>query len=109
MTKAKVRMEKGSDNVFADLGFPNPEEALLKADLVMLITRRIRDRELTQVKAGEALGIPQSKVSDLLRGKLRGFSVERLLTFLLKLGNDIEISIHERHRKGQVGHLRLSA
>jgi predicted XRE-type DNA-binding protein len=109
MIKGRVNVEKGSGNVSTDLGFPNPEEALLKADLVILITRHIREREFTQVQAGEVLGIPQSKVSDLLRGKLRGFSVERLLSFLLSLGNDIEISIRERRRKDHPGHLRLSA
>ena len=106
---AKVRAQRGSDNVFKDLGFPNPEEALLKADLVVLITRRVRSRGISQTEAGAVLGIPQSKVSDLLRGKLRGFSVERLLGFLMKLGNDIEISVHERHGKGHLGRLRLSA
>jgi len=106
---AKVRAQRGSDNVFKDLGFPNPEEALLKADLVVLITRRVRSRGISQTEAGAVLGIPQSKVSDLLRGKLRGFSVERLLGFLLKLGNDVEISVRQRPGRGNLGHLRLSA
>ena len=86
------------NNVFKDLGFPNPEEALLKADLVVLITRRIRSRGVSQTEAGAVLGIPQSKVSDLLRGKLRGFSVERLLGFLLKLSATTwKSSVRERH------------
>lgn len=106
---AKARVQRGSGNVFKDLGFPDPEEALLKADLTVLISQRVRARGLTQTQAGAVLGIAQSKVSDLLRGKLRGFSVERLFGFLLKLGNDVEISVHERHKKGQLGHLTLSA
>jgi predicted XRE-type DNA-binding protein len=105
----KVRVQRGSGNVFRDLGFPNPEQELLKADLSVLIGRRIRARALNQTQAGVVLGIAQSKVSDLLSGKLRGFSVERLLGFLLKLGNDVEISVRERHRSGRPGHLRLSA
>jgi predicted XRE-type DNA-binding protein len=105
----KARVQRGSGNVFRDLGFPNPEQELLKADLSVLIGRRIRARALNQTQAGVALGIAQSKVSDLLSGKLRGFSVERLLGFLLRLGNDVEISVHERHRRGRPGHLRLSA
>jgi predicted XRE-type DNA-binding protein len=106
---AKIRIQRGSGNVFKDLGFPDPEEALLKADLTILISQCVRARGLTQTQAGVVLGIAQSKVSDLLRGRLRGFSVERLFGFLLKLGNDVEISVHERRKRGQLGHLRLSA
>lgn len=105
----KVRVQRGSGNVFKDLGFPNPEEALLKSDIAILISQRIHARGLNQTQAGSVLDIAQSKVSDLLRGKLRGFSVERLFGFLMKLGDDVEIRIRRGHRKGQLGHLRLSA
>jgi predicted XRE-type DNA-binding protein len=79
--------------VFADLGLENPEELLAKAELVQRISDIIAERKLTQVRAAELLGIDQPKVSALLRGKLDGFSTDRLFRFLNALGNDIEIVI----------------
>lgn len=76
------RIEAGSGNVFADLGLPNPEERLTKADLAMQITAAIRARRLTQAKAAALFGIDQPKISRLLRGQLSGFSTERLIHFL---------------------------
>ena len=80
-------------NVFADLGVPNPEEALAKAELAGKISTLIRERKLTQAKAAKLLGIDQPKVSNLLRGHLAGFSLERLMRFLLLLGQDIRITV----------------
>jgi len=82
-----------SGNVFADLGVPNPEEALAKAELASKIASLIRERKLTQAKAAKLLGIDQPKVSKLLRGYLAGFSLERLMRFLLLLGQDIRITV----------------
>ena len=84
---------ESSGNVFADLGVENPEEMLLKAELAREISAQISERQLTQVEAAELLGIDQPKVSALTRGRLRGFSVERLLRLLLALGSDIEIRV----------------
>jgi len=82
-----------SGNVFADLGVPNPEEALAKAELAHKITVLIRERGLTQAKAAKLLGIDQPKVSLLIRGRLTGFSLERLMRFLLLFGQDIKITV----------------
>ena len=82
-----------SGNVFADLGVPNPEEALAKAELAGKIASLIQERKLTQGKAAKLLGIDQPKVSNLLRGRLAGFSLERLMRFLLLLGQDIRITV----------------
>ncbi|MBI4492223.1 MAG: XRE family transcriptional regulator [Chloroflexi bacterium] len=82
-----------SGNVFADLDIPEPEELDLKAELVYRISTIIAERELTQVQAAETLGISHPKVSALLRGRLDGFSVERLLRFLTALGCDVEIAV----------------
>jgi predicted XRE-type DNA-binding protein len=82
-----------SGNVFADLGLPNPEEALAKAELANKIIELIRERRLTQVQAAKVLGVDQPKVSALLRGNLTGFSLERLMRFLLRLGQDIRITV----------------
>ncbi|MCI0349905.1 MAG: helix-turn-helix domain-containing protein, partial [Acidobacteriales bacterium] len=75
-----------SGNVFADLGFPNAEEMLAKAELAQKITAIIERRRLTQVRAAEVLGVDQPKISALKRGRLSGFSLERLVRFLILLG-----------------------
>lgn len=93
MPKRAVDYVVSSGNVFADLGLPNPEEALAKAELANKISELIRDRKLTQAKAAKELGIDQPKVSMLLRGRLTGFSLERLMRLLLLLGQDIKISV----------------
>ena len=96
-----------SGNVFADLGLPDAEELLVKAELVLQISRIIEERGLTQVRAAEELGIDQPKVSALLRGHLRGFSVERLTRFLNALGQDVEIVVRPKPRSEQQGHTRV--
>jgi len=88
-----TRITEGSGNVFADLGLANPEQELLKARLTLQIYRTIKGRKLTQVQAGEILGIKQPHVSSLMRGQSGAFSVERLMDFLTALGHDIEIAV----------------
>ena len=75
------------------MGLQNPEELLIKAELVRQISKIIAARKITQTKAAQILGIDQPKVSALLSGKLSGFSTERLLRFLNLLGNDVEIRV----------------
>ena len=82
-----------SGNVFADLGLPNPEAALAKAELAHKISVLIRDKGLTQVQTAKLLGVDQPKVSSLIRGRLSGFSLERLIRFLLLLGQDVKITV----------------
>lgn len=84
---------KSSGNVFADLGFPDAEERLAKAKLIVQIDRIIRKRRLTQEEAAKILGISQPKISSLLHGNFEGFSMDRLFKFLMNLGQDIEIHI----------------
>ena len=90
---APLSIEESSGNVFADLGLKAPEELLAKAELVQHIANIIAERKLTQVRAAKLLGIDQPKVSALLRGKLDGFSTDRLFRFLNALGRDVEIVI----------------
>ena len=99
-------VEESSGNVFADLGLKNPEELLAKAELVQRITDIIAERKLTQVRAAKLLGIDQPKISALLRGKLDGFSTDRLLRFLNALGSNVEIIIHPA-RQGEVADTRV--
>ena len=91
--KTRIHVEKSSGNVFADLGLPNPEQELLKASLTLEIYRILQARKLTQTQAGRILGIPQPHVSDLMRGRARAFSAERLMEFLAALGHDVEIRV----------------
>jgi predicted XRE-type DNA-binding protein len=101
-----IDVERGSGNVFADLGLPNPEERLAKADLAIRIAGVIRARRLTQASAARILKIDQPKISRLL---LSGFSSERLMQFLTLLGRDAEIVIKTAPRSRREGHLRVVA
>jgi predicted XRE-type DNA-binding protein len=87
---------KGSGNVFADLGMPDAEERLAKAELARQIEHIIKRKRLTQQRTAKILGISQPKVSALLNGKLAGFSMDRLLKFLMALDQDIEIRIRSK-------------
>jgi predicted XRE-type DNA-binding protein len=79
--------------VFADLGVPNPDLALAKARLVQRIRELIAERKLTQTKAAELLGLDQPKISALTRGRVEGYSIERLFRFLNALGQQVEITV----------------
>ncbi|MDP2321294.1 MAG: XRE family transcriptional regulator [Acidobacteriota bacterium] len=88
----------GSGNVFEDLGHPRPAEALAKAELARKIAEVITKRRLTQVAAAELLNLDQPKVSALVRGRLAGFSLDRLVRLLVLLGSDVEIVVKPRAR-----------
>src|ERR1700722_11655579 len=92
-TEQPVRVERGSGNVFADLGFSNPDLALAKAELVQRIRELIEERKLTQAKAAKLLGLDQPKVSALVRGRVEGYSMDRLFRFLNALGQRVEITV----------------
>ena len=90
---SKKEYEAGSGNVFKDLGIPNAEEHLVKAQLVIKIDTIMKQRRLKQAAAADLLGIKQPDVSKMLRGEFRQFSVERLLRFLVALNQDVEIVV----------------
>lgn len=87
----QINIIEGSGNVFADLGYPNAEEHQTKAKLVSRIAKLIERQHLTQTEAAIKLGIDQPKVSAMLNGRFRGFSVYRLMCFLSALGDEVEI------------------
>jgi predicted XRE-type DNA-binding protein len=93
LKREPLEMESGSGNVFADLGLPDAGEHLIKAGLMVKIDRTIRQRRLTQAAAAKLMGIDQPKVSAMLAGQFRGYSVERLMRFLVALGHDVEIVV----------------
>jgi predicted XRE-type DNA-binding protein len=97
-----------SGNVFADLGLPKPDDLLAKAELTAKIVREIQRRRVTQSAAAAILGIDQPKVSALKQGNLSGFSIERLMRFLVLLGRDVEIVVKETPRSRLKGRLRVA-
>lgn len=98
----------GSGNVFADLELPDAEELLAKAGLARRISEVIRRRGLTQTQAAAVLGVDQPKISALVRGRLSGFSFERLLRFLLRLGQDVRIVVRAQRRARRPARLRVA-
>ena len=100
------RTTEGSDNVFADLGLPNADQELLRAQLTLQIYRIIKQRGFTQTQAAKALGIKQPHVSLLMRNRAGTFSVGRLIDFLTALGQDVEITV--RPTRKQQGELSVA-
>jgi predicted XRE-type DNA-binding protein len=88
-----TRITESTGNVFDDLGFPNPEQELVKARLTLQIYRIIRERGLTQVEAAKVLGVKQPQVSLLIRNRHGNFSIARLIGFLTALGQDVQITV----------------
>jgi predicted XRE-type DNA-binding protein len=107
--KEEIEVYHGSGNVFSDLELPDAEEMQAKAELARQILSIITKRHLTQAMAAEILGIDQPKVSALIRGKLRGFSMERLFHFLNALGRDVQITVKTKPRSRQQARLRVAA
>jgi predicted XRE-type DNA-binding protein len=89
-----------SGNVFADLGFENPEEMEARALVGHLVASIIAQKKLTQSQAAELFGIKQPDVSKLMNGRLMGFSLERLFKFLTALRQDVEISVKPHRGSG---------
>src|ERR1700680_3069557 len=89
----EIPVVAGSGNVFADIGLPEPEEELAKAQLASCIRQVIKRQRLTQVAAASRMGIDQPKVSAILNGRLANFSGDRLMRLLTALGQDIEIRV----------------
>ncbi len=97
----------GGRNVYADLGYADADEMLVKAQLVSKIAEIIRRKGLTQVEAAKLLGLTQPKVSAMLRGQFRGFSERKLIDCLTSLGRDVQIVIKETPQRRAVGKLTV--
>lgn len=95
----KEKIYKGSGNVFQDLRIQHPERVLARAQVMFRISQIIKERDLTQEKASKLLGIPQSKVSCLMNGKLSMFSLDFLFELLNALGRDVRIIIKPKMEK----------
>jgi predicted XRE-type DNA-binding protein len=108
MNDKSTRFTRSSGNVFADIGLPNPDEHMLKADIAALIGRLINRLGLTQTAAAVRLGMAQPDISRILRGQLSGYSLGRLLAIVRALGNDVEIKVRPTADR-RVGRLRVTA
>ena len=97
--QSPLEIEVGSANVFADLGLEDAPELKLKAAIVGQINSILSHRNLTQVQASDLLGLPQPKISALKNGKLRGFSLEKLLEIMVKLDRDVEIGFKKTSKR----------
>ena len=91
-----------SGNVFADLGRADAAEALIKADLARQIGSIVRERGLTQTAAAKILGVDQPKVSALLRGRLSGFSIDRLIRYAAALGQEVHMVVRPKRPGSRV-------
>src|SRR5438128_10517845 len=96
MSGEEIPVTPSSGNVFADLGLAEPEELLAKAELMRQIGTAIQERGLTQAQAAEILGVDQPKISALLNGRLSGFSMDRLVRFLVALDRDVQIVVRPK-------------
>jgi predicted XRE-type DNA-binding protein len=103
----RVAAYAGSGNVYADLGYPDAEEMLVKAQLVSQISEIIRRKGLTQVEAAKLLRLTQPKISAMLRGQFRGFSERKLIDCLTRLGRDVQIVIKEAPLRRAAGRLTV--
>jgi predicted XRE-type DNA-binding protein len=97
------KIEKGSSNVYADLGMANSEEMFVKAQLSTKIGEIIKLRKMTQVEAAQVLGIPQPKLSNMLRGQFRGISEAKMLECLTRLGRDVQIVVKTSPKARKIG------
>jgi predicted XRE-type DNA-binding protein len=94
-----ARVTQGTGNVFADLGLPNPEQELLKAQLTLQIYMILKDSGMTQVEIAKILGVQQPQVSLLMRNRAGNFSVGRLMEFLTALRQDVEITVRPTRKE----------
>src|ERR1700733_11641609 len=96
--------EASSGNIFADLGFPNSEQELVKAKLTVQIYQILKDRKLTQTDAAKLLGTTQAQVSALMRCRPVSVSIGKLMEFLTTLGQDVDVTVKPGapHRAGRM-------
>lgn len=94
----EIEAVQGSENVFADLGFENPEEELLKAKLVREIRTIMKRRRMTQAKAADVLGLEQPDVSAMVTGRTEKFSIDRLVRCLDRLNYSVDLVVRQKPR-----------
>jgi len=106
-SSTEEKVEVSSGNVFADLGFDDSEERLLKAKLATQIAQLIEQKGWTQAQTAQRTALDQPKVSRLMRGQLSGFSADRLFAVLNRLGHSVEVRISAQERSPEESHTRV--
>lgn len=106
---SNIKIEKGSGNIFADLGLPDADAHLLKAQIVSEIYRLCNGRKFTQAQAGKLMGITQPEVSRMFKGNFREYSIDRLIGFLTNFDRDVEIVVKPHKKAGKAGRITFSA
>ena len=109
MTIPDNDITRGSGNVFEDLGFQDAAERQVKTRLALAVNELLKARKLKQREIAEVLNIPQPKVSALKNYRLDQFSIERLMAFLTRLNQDVEITIRPRPPASGTGHISVLA
>ncbi len=102
------QIKRGSTNVYADLGYADADEMLVKAQLATKIGEIVSHRQLTQTQAAELLGISQPKLSNMLRGQFRGISETKMIECLTRLGRNVEIVVKTASRSKTAGHVSVT-
>lgn len=105
--RRRIPVEKGTGNIYADLGYAESEDMLVKAQIVSKIAEIIEQRRLTQEQAAKILRLTQPKISRLLSGQFRGVSERRLLRCLTRLGRDVQIVVKEKPARRAQGRLSV--
>src|SRR6185295_14759551 len=108
-TKKQPKIRRGTGNIFADLGLPDADTHLLKAQLVSRLQDILDDLKITQTEAARIVGVSQPDISRILKGRFRDVSVERTMQMLARLGCDVDIVVKPRGRKKAFGPIRVEA
>ncbi len=106
LSQSNTHIPKNNGNVFAELGIRDPEMARLKADIAIAIKAAIERKGITQKEAGEVLGLPAQKVSDIVCGRLKGYTLDRLFTYLNRLDVDVRVRMTAKPAQRQSAELR---
>lgn len=104
---AKIKARAGSSNVFADLGLPNPETELLRAEMTRRISGVLKAGAMTQAEAAQQLGVKQPDISRLISARPTRFSVERLIRMLNALGQDVTVLVEAAPKRRSLGRVRI--
>ena len=107
MAQDNEQVTRGSGNVFADIGMPDPEAHAFKADLVSLMRELIDERGLKKKDVAELWHVDPADVSHVLRGRFRGFSIDRLFRFMMARNQDVEVKVKPRAMSSRTGRLTL--
>ena len=107
-TEQNIEFEIGSGNIFADIGFDNAEEMLLKSELVRQVNRTIKDRDLNSIQVKKTLSLDENMLSNLTQGRLTELTIENLFRYLNILGRDLEIVLKPRSASSSKGKLKVT-